>query len=72
MLDEAVSACAVGILSVPEVNGLLDEKPTNVELILTGRNASQELIDRADLVTEMKMVKHYFYKGVKAREGLDY
>jgi cob(I)alamin adenosyltransferase len=42
-----------------------------VELIITGRNAAPDIIERADLVTEMKAVKHYFQKGVKARVGIE-
>lgn len=72
VLDEINSVVGTGILSVESVLSVIDEKPVGTELILTGRNAAQEIIDRADLVTEMKMVRHYFYKGVKAREGLDY
>lgn len=61
-------------LKTLELEGVLDfikEKPSNVELILTGRYAPQELIDIADLVTEMKEVKHYYTKGVIAREGIE-
>jgi len=50
---------------------LIDKKPNHVELIFTGRSAPKKLIARADLVTEMKEVKHYFKKGVKARPGIE-
>jgi cob(I)alamin adenosyltransferase len=51
---------------------ILDRKPDNMELVLTGRNAPQELIDRADLVTEMLLVKHPYNKGIAARKGIEY
>jgi cob(I)alamin adenosyltransferase len=72
VLDEVNSATDLGILSVQLVLSVLDLKPARTEIILTGRNAPQEFLDRAHLVTEMRMCKHYFYSGVKAREGLDY
>lgn len=72
ILDEINSSTALGIIDEPVVLDLLATKPEHVEIILTGRNAPQSFIERADLVTEMKLVAHYFYKGVKAREGLDY
>ena len=50
---------------------LLDRKPEGVELVLTGRYAPRELVERADLVTEMKEVKHYYARGVKARKGIE-
>lgn len=71
ILDEVM-----GVLS----NKLLDENDilnmitldTNVEIILTGRNAPKEIVERADLVTEMKCIKHYFDKGIEARKGIEY
>ena len=50
----------------------LKQKPLGTEIIITGRYAPQELIDCADLVTEMKEVKHYYTKGVEARKGIEY
>jgi cob(I)alamin adenosyltransferase len=47
-------------------------KPKEVELVLTGRNAPAEIIREADLVTEMREIKHYYSKGVLAREGIEY
>ncbi len=72
VLDEMNSSTCLGILDEQEVLVLLDQRPKNVELILTGRNAPESFKQKADLVTEMRLVKHYFYHGVKAREGLDY
>ncbi|MBZ0252392.1 MAG: cob(I)yrinic acid a,c-diamide adenosyltransferase, partial [Candidatus Methylomirabilis sp.] len=54
-----------------EVVDLIKNKPAHVELILTGRYASPAIVDAADLVTEMKQVKHYFSKGVDARIGIE-
>lgn len=69
--DEANCALTAGLLDVESLLGLMDEKPENVELVLTGREAHERIIDRADLVTEMKNIKHYFNKGVKARVGIE-
>ena len=51
---------------------LLAARPARTHLILTGRNASSELIDQADLVTEMRLVKHPFQKGIKAQRGIEF
>ena len=59
------------LISVDEIKFLIENKPETTELILTGRNAPDELIEMADLVTEMKEVKHYFQKGVMARKGIE-
>jgi len=50
---------------------LLEKKPTAVELILTGRYCPSELIEKADLVTEMHEIKHYYQKGIEARKGIE-
>lgn len=71
VLDEVNAAIWFGLLEVEEVLAFLDGKPERVEVILTGRRAPQELIDRADLVTEMCEVKHYYAQGVVAREGIE-
>ena len=72
VLDEINQAVHVGIIHVDEVLELLDKKPPLVEVVLTGRNAHQALIQRADLVTEMKMIKHPFEKGIPSRRGIEY
>lgn len=51
---------------------IIEAKPKNVEIVLTGRNAPKELIELADLVTELKDVKHPFSKGFQARKGIEY
>jgi len=71
VLDEVNVAIWFGLLSVEEVLAFLDERPGHVEVILTGRRAPQELIARADLVTEMREVKHYYQQGVSARKGIE-
>ena len=71
VLDEVNVALWFGLLAVEDVLGLLDQRPDDVEVILTGRRAPQELIDRADLVTEMREVKHYYVQGVTARKGIE-
>lgn len=71
VLDEVNVALWFGLLTVDEVLAFLDQKPEGVEVILTGRRVPQELIDRADLVTEMQEVKHYYAQGVAAREGIE-
>ncbi len=69
--DEANGALGAGIISLSELLALVDARPANVELVITGRNAPPELIERADLVTEMKCIKHYFDSGVTARKGIE-
>lgn len=72
VLDEINSCCSLGLLEERSVLELLRNKPAETEIILTGRNAPDSFIEEANLVTEMKLVKHYFYSGVKARSGLDF
>jgi cob(I)alamin adenosyltransferase len=71
VLDEVNVAIWFGLLAVDEVLALLDQKPEQIEVICTGRRAPQVLIDRADLVTEMREVKHYYTQGVVARKGIE-
>jgi len=71
ILDEINVALDFKLIPLDEVLGILDRKPETMELILTGRYAPQEIIDRADLVTEMKEVKHYYSDGVEARAGIE-
>lgn len=72
VLDEVNVATAWNLIELDEVIGFINEKPQNVELILTGRHADTELIKLADLVTEMLKIKHPYDKGVKARKGIEY
>ena len=71
ILDEVCVAIHYGLLKTEEVLSLLGAKPPTVELILTGRYCSPELIERADLVTEMREIKHYYQKGITARKGIE-
>lgn len=71
VLDELVVALNFGLVTWAEVSSLIEQKAEGVELVLTGRGASPELIDKADLVTEMREVKHYYAKGVEARRGIE-
>ena len=72
VLDEVNSSTTLGIVDEASVLSLLDRKPPQVELILTGRNAPPSFVDRADLVSDVMLVNHYFYRGENAREGIDY
>ena len=72
VLDEIFIAVNQGLITVKQVLDLLDSKPASVELVLTGRKAPPEIIQRADLVTEMLMIKHPFTEGTDARRGIEY
>ncbi len=71
VLEEINVAVSFGLLDAEDVLELVSNKPEHVELVLTGRGADQKLIDAADLVTEMVEIKHYYKKGVAAREGIE-
>ncbi len=71
ILDEIIVAVDYGLIPLSDLLRFLDTKPSGVELILTGRNARPEILERADLVTEMVEQKHYFRNGVSAREGVE-
>ena len=72
VLDEINIAVNFGLIEANDVIKLIDEKPENIELILTGRNADAKIIQAADMVTEMLMIKHPYNNGVQARRGIDY
>ncbi len=72
VLEEINVALDLELVPLEEVLALLDERPPEVELVLTGRGAPQELISRADLVTEMVSIKHPYQRGVKARMGIEF
>ncbi|MGD8254932.1 MAG: cob(I)yrinic acid a,c-diamide adenosyltransferase [Syntrophobacterales bacterium] len=71
ILDEANVAVHYGLITVAQILDLIDRKAEEVELLITGRYAHSQLIERADLVTEMSAVKHYFDRGIKARVGVE-
>lgn len=72
ILDEAVSAYSLGLLSEKDIGMLISSKKENTELILTGRGCDNFLENKADLVTEMKEIKHYYNSGTQARIGIEY
>ncbi|HHT22591.1 MAG TPA: cob(I)yrinic acid a,c-diamide adenosyltransferase [Bacteroidales bacterium] len=72
VLDEANIAVYYGLFSAQELIDVITQKPTETEIIITGRYAAPELIEVADLVTEMKEIKHYYTKGVEARKGIEH
>jgi cob(I)alamin adenosyltransferase len=72
VLDEINVALDYHLIAMDDVIDLIKNKPSHVELILTGRHADARLIEMADLVTEMVKVKHPFDRGVKARKGIEY
>ena len=71
ILDEVNVAVHFNLLSAADVLSIIDERPASVELVLTGRCAPPSVIRRADLVTEMKEVKHYYQRNVPARRGIE-
>ena len=72
ILDEVNVAVHMGLLDVEALMEFIEAKPGHVELVLTGRKAHPDVVARADLVSEIKPVKHYYHKGVEAREGIEY
>lgn len=72
ILDEIVFCLSKGLAEFEDVKELIEKRDSAVEIILTGRDASAELLELADLVTEMKNVKHPFDKGIPARKGIEY
>jgi len=71
ILDEINGAAWFGLVEVGEILALIAEKPADVELVLTGRSADERVLAVADLVTEMREVKHYFQQGIQARIGIE-
>ena len=69
ILEEANIAAAVGLFSVKDLMDVIQQRPDHVELVITGRSAAPEVMEKADLVTEMRAVKHYYDQGVQARIG---
>ena len=72
ILDEINVALDFGLVTEDQVLGLIDIKPPDMELILTGRYAKDSIIDAADLVSEIKEIKHPYQKGIPAREGIEF
>lgn len=72
VLDEVNVAIHLGLINVERLIDLLDRKPKDIELVLTGRDAHPEVIERADTVLDMRKIKHPFDDGVPAREAIEY
>lgn len=72
ILDEIVFCFARGLVTIEDIEHIITNREKGVEIILTGRGATPELIELADLVTEMKPIKHPFEKGVEARKGIEF
>lgn len=72
VLDEINYAVKFGLVEIEQVMDLLDKKPPELHLVLTGRDARPKLIERADLVTEMRLIKHPYQKGIKAQKGIEF
>jgi cob(I)alamin adenosyltransferase len=71
IMEEGNVAAVCGLFPVEEMLEIMTLKPADVELVITGRGADPRVVDRADLVTEMKAVKHYYQAGVAARVGIE-
>ena len=71
ILDEINGAVSMGLVPVEDLLELMADKPAQVELVLTGRNADEKVIAAADLVTEMREIKHYYKAGVQSRIGIE-
>ncbi len=71
IIDEIAIALFFDLIDEDDLFEIINNRPDNVEVILTGRMAKESLIDRADLVTEMKEVKHYYQQGIMARTGIE-
>ena len=69
--EEANVACMCGLLSEQNLLDLIERKPDHVELVITGRGATERLMEASDLVTEMREIKHYYKQGVLARVGIE-
>ena len=72
VLDEILTAVNQNLITTKQVLDLMDHKPKTLEIILTGRNAPPEIIQRADLVTEMLMIKHPYTEGIEGRRGIEF
>lgn len=71
IMEEVNVAVMCGLFPVSRLLKLINKKPGDIELVLTGRGAVPEIIAKADLVTEMKEIKHYYHQGVQARVGIE-
>jgi len=72
ILDETNYAVNLGLVKIDDVLKLIQTKPANVNLVLTGNHVKDEIIELADLVTEMREIKHPFKSGIRAKKGIDF
>jgi cob(I)alamin adenosyltransferase len=72
ILDEALGALSTGIVSLEAIRAIIKKKPESAELVLTGRNAPEQLVELADYVSEIKAVKHPYDRGISARRGIEF
>ncbi len=72
ILDEIIFCLSKGLAKLEDIKNIIDRKDHSVEIVLTGQGATGELMEMADLVTEMKKIKHPFDKGVTARRGIEF
>ena len=72
ILDEVNYAINLELISIEDIIKLIKEKPDDLDLVLSGNHAKNEIIELADLVTEMKEIKHPFKSGIKAKKGIDF
>ena len=72
ILDELTYLCSWGWIDTSEVVGTIKQRPDHVNIVITGRDAPQDLIDIADTVTEMTEIKHAYAQGIRAKRGIDY
>lgn len=70
--DEIIGALSAKLLTIDQVLKLITDKPQGLDLVLTGRHAPPKLIKQADLITEMKEIKHPYHKGIPAKKGIDF
>ena len=72
ILDEIHVAVRLGLLDVGEVIALIENTPPGIELILSGRHAHPRILQKADLISDIREVRHYYRKGIKARRGIEF
>jgi cob(I)alamin adenosyltransferase len=72
ILDEINNAMAINLIKANELVDIIKSRPVHLEIVLTGRNISPKILKIADLVTEMKEIKHYYTRGIQARKGIEF
>lgn len=72
ILDEAMAACNGKVIDEERIIHFLENRPLKMEVVLTGRNPSERLLDKADYISEIRAVRHPYKKGIAAREGIEY